>query len=86
MKVGELNEENRTGNTDGEGSVVNIVKGSNWSKHSWVINMLVNNQCGMRPARNLVLASTALCILYYIIVFLTRYRVTLLLSMKAAEN
>jgi hypothetical protein len=38
MKVGELNEENRTGNTDGEGSVVNIVKGSNWSKHSWVIN------------------------------------------------
>jgi len=40
MKVGELNEENITRNTDGEGSViVNIVKGSNWFKHSWVIGV-----------------------------------------------
>jgi hypothetical protein len=40
MKFGELNEENRTGNTNGEGSViVNIVKGRNWSKHSWVIGV-----------------------------------------------
>jgi len=39
MKVGELNEETRTGNTDGEGSVVNIVKASNWRKHSWVIGV-----------------------------------------------
>lgn len=47
MKVGELNEENRTGNTDGEGSViVNIVMGSNWSKHSWVLGI------GKQPMRN----------------------------------
>jgi len=34
--------------------------------------VLVNNHCGMRPARNLVLAGTALGILYCIIVFLTQ--------------
>jgi len=40
MKVGELNEENRTGNANGEGSVIaNTVKEGNWNKHSWVIGV-----------------------------------------------
>jgi hypothetical protein len=35
MIVGGLNEENRNGNTGGEGSVtVNIANGGNWSKYS----------------------------------------------------